>query len=558
MNKNKTTMIHLKNFILHKAFIGLCSLCLYCSSIFSQSNRFEIIKNLELIDEIYENLEKYYVETPKPGSMSVAGINAMLADLDPYTVFYPESDIEDYRLMTTGQYGGVGAVIRKIGNFVFFIEPYENSPATKSGVVAGDKIISIDGRSMENKNTEDVSTALKGPKGTYVEVKVERANKKQETIRIERDEIKLPNIPYSGMLDSDIGYIKLSSFTPSASSEVKKNFSDLKDKGMKKLIFDLRGNGGGLLMEAVHIVNIFVEKNQKVVETKGRIVEENREYRTLYDPVDLDIPIVVLIDGGSASASEIVAGSLQDLDRAVVVGETSFGKGLVQRTFDLKYGTKMKLTISKYYTPSGRCVQRLEYFDKNDGVKPTDIPDSLLHIFKTRNNREVIDGRGIVPDIEVKTPEMSRLSAMIYGNNLIFEYANKYVNNHPSIAQAQQFKLSDQEYEDFKTLVIQDTFTYSTESQEALKEILEILETEHFAMETSQEYQALLDKVVPSKTRDLEKYREEIQMLLENEIVSRYYYQQGRTIHSFNYDPSLKEAIKIINAPTQYQKILNP
>jgi len=558
-NKNKTTMTHIKEkHIYKKMFVVLLTLCLYSPYIFSQSNRFEIIKNLELIDEIYENLEKYYVETPKPGSMSIAGINAMLADLDPYTVFYPESDIEDYRLMTTGQYGGVGAMIRKIGDFVFFIEPYENSPAAKAGVIAGDKVISIDGRSMQGKNTEEVSTALKGPKGTAVEVKVERANNKQEVIRIERDEIKLPNIPYSGMLDSDIGYIKLSSFTPAASAEVKHNFNNLQTQGMKKLIFDLRGNGGGLLMEAVHIVNMFVEKNQKVVETKGRVVEENREYRTLHDPIDLQIPIVVLIDGGSASASEIVAGSLQDLDRAVIVGETSFGKGLVQRTFDLKYGTKMKLTISKYYTPSGRCVQRLEYFDKNEGVKPADIPDSLIHTFKTKNNREVIDGRGIVPDIEVETPEMSRLSAMIYGNNIIFQYANQYINDHPNIPIAKTFKLTDQEYEDFKKLVVQDTFSYSTASQETLQEMLSTLKDEHFYEDTKQEYEALLNKVVPSKTRDLEKYREEIQMMIENEIVSRYYYQQGRIIHSFNYDNALKKAIEIINNDVQYQKTLTP
>jgi len=548
-----TRRMKIKNFC-----VAWIAMCIWASSSLGQSNRFEITKNLELIDEIYENLEKYYVETPKPGSMSVAGINAMLEDLDPYTVFYPESDIEDYRLMTTGQYGGVGAMIRKIGNFVYFVEPYEDSPAAKSGIISGDKILSIDGRSMEHKSTDEVSTALKGPKGTSVAVKIERTTKNQETIAIVRDEIKLPNIPYAGILEEGIGYIKLSGFTPSASAEVRNNFNTLKEKGMQKLIFDLRGNGGGLLMEAVHIVNLFVEKNQKVVETKGRIVEENREYRTVYDPLDLKIPVVVLIDGGSASASEIVAGSLQDLDRAVIVGETSFGKGLVQRTFDLKYGTKMKLTISKYYTPSGRCVQRLEYFDRNEQDRPADIPDSLLHIFKTKNNRDVIDGRGIVPDIEVTTPEMSRLSAMIYGNNLVFDYANQYVEQHAEIGEANLFALSDQEYEEFKQLVIQDTFSYSTASQEALQEMKKTLETEGFSEETYQEYEALLSKVVPSKIRDLDKFQQEIKLLVENEIVSRYHYQRGRVVHSFNYDNALQKGIEIVKDNKQYQQVLKP
>lgn len=522
----------------------------------AQSNRFEVIKNLELIDAIYEHLDKYYVENPKPGSMSVAGINAMLEDLDPYTVFYPESDIEDYRLMTTGQYGGVGAMIRKIGDYIYFAEPYEDSPAAKAGVRAGDKILSIEGRDMSKKNTEDVSTNLKGPKGTTISVKVERPDGKQETMSITRDEIKLPDIPYAGLLDNEIGYIKLTSFTPTASSEVRKSFNDLKEKGMKKLVLDLRGNGGGLLIESVHIVNMFVPKGQKVVETKGRIAEENREYKTMTDPLDLNIPIVVLIDGTSASASEIVAGSLQDLDRAVVVGETSFGKGLVQRTFDLKYGTKMKLTISKYYTPSGRCVQRLEYFDKNEDAKPEDIPDSLLHIFKTKNGRDVIDGRGIVPDVEVEIPDMSRLTAMIYGNNLIFNYSTDYVKTHPKIAEAKDFKLSAEEYAAFKKYVLEDDFTYSTASEEQLKKIRETIEREGLDEDAKQEFEALMSKVTPSKERDLEKFQDEIKMLLENEIVSRYYYQKGRVLNSFNHDDILKKGIEVLQNTQEYNTIL--
>lgn len=523
---------------------------------FGQSNRFEVIKNLELIDAIYEHLDKYYVENPKPGSMSVAGINAMLEDLDPYTVFYPESDIEDYRLMTTGQYGGIGAMIRKMDAHVYIAEPYENSPASNAGLRAGDKILSIDGRSMENKNTEDVSTNLKGPKGTTIAIKIERPDGKQETLQVTRDEIKLPDIPYAGMLDNEIGYVKLTSFTPTASAEVRKNFLELKEKGMNKFVLDLRGNGGGLLIEAVHIVNMFVPKGQTVVETKGRIVEENREYKTMNEPMDLNIPLVVLIDGASASASEIVAGSLQDLDRAVIVGETSFGKGLVQRTFDLKYGTKMKLTISKYYTPSGRCVQRLEYFDKNEDTKPEDIPDSLLHTFKTKNGREVIDGRGIVPDLSVELPDLSRLTATIYANNLLFNFATDYVKTHPKIAEAKEYKLSDEDYALFKKRVLEDDFTYSTASEELLKKMKETIEREKLDEESKAEYDALMAKVTPSKERDLDKYQDEVKMLLENEIVSRYYYQKGRVLNSFNHDDILTKGIEILKNSQEYNTIL--
>lgn len=523
---------------------------------FGQSNRFEVIKNLELIDAIYEHLDKYYVETPKPGSMSVAGINAMLEDLDPYTVFYPESDIEDFRLMTTGQYGGIGAIIRKIDEFVFIAEPYEDSPAQKAGLRAGDKILSIDGRSMEKKNTEDVSSSLKGPKGTSITIKVQRPNGKEETISVTRDEIKIADIPYAGMLDNETGYIKLTGFTPTASAEVRKNFLELKEKGMKKFVLDLRGNGGGLLLESVHIVNMFVPKGQLVVTTKGRIVEENRDYKTMNDPLDLTIPVVVLIDGASASASEIVAGSLQDLDRAVVIGETSFGKGLVQRTFDLKYGTKMKLTISKYYTPSGRCVQRLEYFDKEDDEKAENIPDSLIHIFKTKNGRDVIDGRGIVPDVKVDVPDLSRLTATIYANNLLFDFATQFVKDNPTVADAGSFKLNDAEYERFKKYVLADTFTYSTASEEMLKRIKTTIERENLQEESKAEYEALMSKITPSKERDLEKFQKEIKMLLENEIISRYYYQKGRVQNSFNHDEVLKKGKEILNNSQEYNTIL--
>ena len=522
----------------------------------AQSNGFEVIKNLELMDQIYQHLEMYYVDEPQAGKLYKTGIDAMLKELDPYTVYYHESNIEDYKLMTTGQYGGIGALIRKIGEFTYIAEPYEGNPAEKSGLRAGDKILSIDGKSMVGLPSDDVSSSLKGPKGTTIEIEIERENVGKKKISVTRDEIKLLDVPYSGMLNETAGYIKLNSFTNTASSDVKSAFTDLKSQGMKELVLDLRGNGGGLLIEAVKIVNMFVKKDQVVVTTKGRVAEENRVYKTLENPVDTEIPLTVLIDEGSASASEIVAGSIQDLDRGVIIGTTSYGKGLVQRTYDLKYGSKVKLTIAKYYTPSGRCVQRLEYYDKEEGTKPKEIADSLLKVFKTKNGRDVIDGRGIEPDVEVTEKEFSRLTTMIYANNLIFTYATTYQIDHPSIAEAGKFALSDQDYETFKAYVLKEDFTYSTASEEMLKKMKETAVEEGFYDESKAEYEALMAKVVPSKERDLEKFKEEIKTLLENEIVSRYYFQKGRAKDAFRNDHTLEKALEILKNKTQFNTIL--
>lgn len=521
-----------------------------------QSNGFEVIRSMELLSQIYEQLDKYYVDDIEAGKLSKKAIDAMLNVLDPYTVYYHESDIEDYQLMTTGQYGGIGALIRKINEHVYIAEPYEENPAQKAGLRAGDKIIEIDGRSMVGKTSEDVSTALKGPKGTTVTILIERPDGKNETVSFNRDEIKIKDVPYSGMIDNEIGYIKLTSFTQTAHSEVLKAYNDLASKGMKKLVFDLRGNGGGLLIEAVKLVNMFVPKDQVVVTTKGRVIEENRTYKTMGAPVDLDIPVVVLIDEGSASASEIVAGTLQDLDRAVIVGATSFGKGLVQRTVDLDYGSKIKLTIAKYYTPSGRCVQRLEYNDKDGNAKPAEVPDSLLARFKTKNGREVIDGRGIEPDVKVEQKEYSRLTATLFVKNLFFNFATDFYYRNPSISDAQTFRLSDKEYQKFKEFVLKEDFEYSTASEEALKSFKETAEEEGFMEESQELFNELFEKVIPSKERDLDKFAKEIKSILENEIVSRYYFQQGRVKHTFNDDADLGEAISILKDQTRYNTIL--
>lgn len=521
----------------------------------AQSNGFEVLKSMELMDMIFQQLEMNYVDDIKPGEMGKTAIDAMLKELDPYTVYYHEANMEDYRLMTTGQYGGVGALIRKMGDFTYFAEPYEGNPAQKAGVKAGDKILSIDGKTMVKLPSDDVSSALKGPKGSSIEVKVDRQGKEM-TFNITRDEIKLPDVPYFGMLDTEVGYIKLNGFTQTASSDVRSAYDKLNSQGMKSLVLDLRGNGGGLLVEAVKIVNMFVKKGQTVVTTKGRIPEENRTYTTPSEPVDVKIPLVVLVDGGSASASEIVAGSLQDLDRAVIIGEQSYGKGLVQRTFDLKYGSKIKLTISKYYTPSGRCVQRLEYYDREAGDKPKAIADSLLKTFTTANGRKVIDGRGIEPDINVEKQDFSRLLAQLVTSNIIFNYATDYYYKHDKIGDAANFKLTPEEYAAFKTYALSQTFTYNTASEEQLEKMKKTAESEGYYEDLKAEYELLLTKVTPSKERDLDKFSEEINYYLSNEIVSRYYYQNGRSQQAFQDDLDVKKALDVLRNKQQYNTIL--
>lgn len=523
---------------------------------FCQSTGFEVLKNLEIMDQIFEHLELYYVDNPETGKVSKAAIDAMLKDLDPYTVYYHESNIEDYRLLTTGQYGGVGAQILKMGDFVVVSEVYEGNPAQKSGLMAGDKVLSIEGKSMVKKSTDEVSTAMKGPKGTTITMEVERPNQGKKTLSLTRDEIKIPDVPYTGIIKDKVGYIKLNSFTQTAHADVLKSFEKLKSEGMEQLILDLRGNGGGLLIEAVKIVNMFVPKNQTVVTTKGRIQEENKVYKALDNPKDLEIPLVVLIDEGSASASEIVSGSLQDLDRAVIVGSTSFGKGLVQRTYDLKYGSKVKLTIAKYYTPSGRCVQRLEYYDKKDGDKPSEIADSLLKTFKTVNGRDVIDGRGIEPDEKTGSETMSKFTKALIQNHVIFNYATEFRQKKSEIAAAEKFKLTDQDLSDFKNYMLKQDFSYSNSSEEQLKKWKEITEKEGDFDKIKAEYDAILLKLTSTKEANFEKSKSEIKNILENEITSRYYFQNGRIINGFTSDKSIANAIEILQNSSRYNTFL--
>ena len=522
-----------------------------------QSRGFEILKNLELMDQVHEYLDLYYVDEPATGYISKVAIDEMLKELDPYTVFYHESNMEDYRLMSTGQYGGIGALIRKMKEYTCIVQPYENSPAQKSGLRAGDKILSIDGVSMVGKSSDDVSSFLKGPRGTTIEVEIDRSVGGHKTFKVTREEIKLPDLPYSGMLSNNIGYVKLSSFSQTAFNSVKQAFDELKGLGMETAILDLRDNGGGLLMEAIRIVNLFVPKGQLIVSTKGRLKEENRAYKTREKPAFPDMRLVVLINERSASASEIVAGSLQDLDRAIVVGGQSYGKGLVQRTYDLKYGSKLKLTISKYYTPSGRCVQRLEYYEKGAKDKPTEISDTLLTTFKTKKGRDVIDGRGIVPDVEIEQENLGRLSSLLLIEDMIFDFATDFANNQDSIAGPDVFKLSDDDYRAFMAFVLKnDEFSYETASEIKLKELKKVADEEGYSEEIESSYEAIEKLVSANLEKELISIQPEISRWIESEIISRYYFQSGVSRHSFRFDLDLIKAKELLINLDMYNNIL--
>jgi carboxyl-terminal processing protease len=523
----------------------------------NQSNLdFEILKNLELFEMVYKQVDMAYVDEPNPGHLMRVAIDAMLKELDPYTVYIPESQIEDLKLMTTGQYGGIGALIQQQGKHVVLTEAYEGWPAAKSGLLPGDIFIEINDKSLEGLTSSEVSDLLTGKPGSELKIKVERQGE-FITKTVVREEIKMLSVPYGGMVTEDIGYVKFISFTQNSAEDVYNEFEALKKKGMKKFILDLRGNGGGLLIEAVKIVNMFVEKGEKIVWMKGRSADDITTWDATQKAIDPIIPMVVLVDGNSASASEIVSGALQDLDRAIVLGQTSYGKGLVQRPLDLKYNAKLKITIAKYYTPSGRCIQKLDYTHRSAGESAQNINDDNITKFKTKNGREVIDGRGIEPDISIPEKEYSRLTLTLVLEHIIFDFATKYRIANATIAPAKEFKLSDQEYQNFVDFVMAKTFTYSTQSSEMMEQLKKIAETENYFSDVQAEYNALFNKLNPSKERDLQKFKPELTELLEDEIIGRYYYQTGRIEKSLVDDPFILEAVKILNDQARYKTILN-
>ena len=519
---------------------------------------FEISKNLDIFSSVYREINVNYVEETHPGKLVKTGIDAMLSSLDPYTNYIAEADIEDYRFMTTHEYGGIGALIGTRDGKVMITEPYENSPATKAGLEAGDVIIEVEGVKAEGKNTSDLSAMLKGESGTEVKVTVYRAATDEEvTTTIVREKIKLDDVPYCGMIDDEIGYINLRSFTQTASRDVKRAFEDLKGQGMEKVILDLRGNGGGLLHEAVNIVNFFIPQGEKVVETKGKIKDHCSLHRALNAPLDLEIPLVVLIDEGSASASEIVSGSLQDLDRGVVIGQNSFGKGLVQTTTNLSYNSMLKMTIAKYYTPSGRCIQRIDYGKRDDRGKAQEVPDSLITEFQTRNGRVVHDGEGILPDIEVELEEYRDLLATLLGENIIFDFATDYYFSHDSIAPPEEFALTDQEFQSFVDFALSRDFEYRTSSTEMMKELKEVIEEDEFWEDVNEEFAVLSEKLERDKRSDMFKFRHEIQVILENEIAGRYYFSKGRIRAYMHHDPEVNKAKEVLNNSKYYRSVLD-
>jgi carboxyl-terminal processing protease len=524
----------------------------------AKDDYFEISKNLEIFATLYRELNIFYVDDTQPGELMKTGIDAMLESLDPYTTYITESQIEDFRFMTTGQYGGIGSLIREVDGEVYIAEPYEGFPAQISGLKAGDKILMIDGNTLEGKSQEDISKLLKGQSGTQLTITYERFGEIRKA-PITRQEIKIPDVPYFGMLNEEVGYIRLTSFTQTASKEVKDAFLELKEnQGMKKLVFDLRGNGGGLLREAVNITNFFVPKGQEVVRTKGKIKEWDQTYAAMNEPLDLDIPLVVLVDPGSASASEIVSGAIQDLDRGLVIGNKTFGKGLVQQTRDLQYNSKLKVTVAKYYIPSGRCIQRIDYAHKDLEGKVEEVPDSLLKWFETANGRKVLDGRGIHPDIDIEERQFPNVLATILGENLFFKYATKYEAEHAEIAPAKEFKISDEEYQEFVDFLEGQNYHYTTDTEAELQELIETAKREKYFELMGEEFTALEEKLLYKKDKDVHLFRDDIQMVLENEIVSRYYFQKGRVENTLSSDRAIAEAKEVLADTDRYKRLLRP
>ena len=520
---------------------------------------FEISKNMEILSTLYKELNTNYVDGVNPSDLMKTGIDAMLDKLDPYTVFIPESEIEDFRFMTTGEYGGIGSLIHKQGNYVIISEPYENSPAQKAGLKAGDKILKINDKSASGKSVEDVSTVLKGQPGTSFKLLIERASEsKPIAIEVVREKITIDPVPYYGMLESGIGYIKLNSFTQTASAEVKKALLELKAKNaIGGLVLDLRDNGGGLLNEAVNIVNLFVKKNEQVVSTKGKQKDKNRSYQTSNEPVDVTLPLVVLVNGNSASASEIVAGALQDLDRAVIVGSRTYGKGLVQNVFPLSYNTQVKITVAKYYIPSGRCIQEIDYAHKNSAGSNDNIPDSLITAYKTMHGRTVFDGKGIAPDVATDSSRLSTISYNLLTKYILFDYATQYAATHAAIEPASKFKLSDSDYNDFIAFTEKKGFEFKTVAEKELETVKKAAIYEKSWDDVKSQYDTMLKAIELHKKKDLIENKPEISLILQEEIVSRYFYQKGRIESTLSDDTGLKTAQKVLNDATKYTSILD-
>jgi len=520
---------------------------------------FELSKNIEIFASLYREVNTYYVDEIEPAKFMRTGIDAMLKSLDPYTDYISESEMEDFRFMTTGQYGGIGALISTKDDHVIIADPYENFPAQKADLRAGDVLLEIDGKAVKGKTTDDVSKLLKGQPNTEVKVKIQRVGEKQPLDKVlTRQEIKVESVSFSGMLDSEVGYINLSGFRTNAGNEVIAAINKLKGQGMKKLVFDLRGNLGGSLDEAIRISGIFIPKGSLVVDTKGKVKEWDKSYRTYHEPLDLNMPVVVLIDGSSASASEIVSGVIQDYDRGVLIGQKSFGKGLVQTVRPLTYNTQVKITTAKYYIPSGRCIQAIDYSEKDAQNRPVKKADSLRVAFKTKNGRLVYDAGGVSPDLALENRTVNNITASLLIRRHIFDYATLYRSVNPVLPKPEDYKMSNAEYEDFLAFIKEKDYDYTTESEKALEDFKEKAVKEKYFDAIQAEYEAMKAKQKHDKEMDVRKHKDEIVSFLEQEIVSRYYYQQGRTRASFRSDPEIKEAISILSDDQRYASIIKP
>lgn len=522
-----------------------------------EDNYFEISRNLDIFTTALRELTVYYVDPIDPQQLVDEGIYAMLESLDPYTTFIPEEEADDYRIMTTGQYGGIGALIGQRNEEVIISDPYEGFPAQKSGLMAGDMIRSIDGKSVKGKKYDEVSRMLKGQPGTSLQIVVAREGEAQPlTKTLVREEIQIKNVAYSGVVGQDVGFIRLTGFTDNAGTEVKHTVEDLiKNKSVKGIILDLRGNPGGLLNEAINVTNVFVEKGQEIVSTRGKVKEWDKVYRAGNPAVDTRIPLVVLVNSGSASASEIVSGSLQDLDRAIVIGQRTFGKGLVQTTRPLHYNTQLKVTTAKYYIPSGRCIQAVDYAHRNPDGSVGKVPDSLMNEFKTRKGRKVYDGGGIMPDYSTETEYLSTVGQALISNYLIFDYATQFRRNNATIGNALSFRLSDAQYADFVKWAMSREYEYKTETQLKLEALKEKAEKEKYFEHIQPQYEAALKALSGDKRKDLDLNSAEVRELLENEIASRYYYQKGRLEAGMEEDTDVQLAIRALRDPAIYQRI---
>ncbi len=553
-SENKKIMIkHLKRYW----FVVMLVLGIGFAGFKVDDRYFEIARNLDIFATMFKELNAFYVDEVNPNKTMRTSIEAMLKELDPYTVFYPEDDIEDYMTMAAGKYNGIGATVSSMDGAHTVVMLFEDSPADKAGIKIGDDILKINGVDIVNKNESEFGRLLKGQTGTSVRLTIKRYGQdKPVELSVNRDIVKTPNVPNYGMINQEVGYIQLSDFSVTAAKEIKASFSELKEKGMGKLILDLRGNPGGLLNMSIDICNYFLPKGSLVVETKGKVAEWNKKYLGNAQPIDTEIPIVVLINGQSASAAEIVSGTLQDYDRGVLIGQRSFGKGLVQTTRDLSFNSKLKITTAKYYIPSGRCIQALDYSHRNPDGSVGKVPDSLKNAFKTRNGRVVYDGGGVDPDIVLKARQLSSLTIALIREKKIFDYATKYYFEHRQLKPQQNFSLTDQEYDAFLVWLKKEQFSYQTQDERAIEGIVS-------SSRLSEDYNKMkgsideLRKVAQeSKNKGFETYKQEIRDQLELEILSRYYYQKAMKFVSFEKDPEVQEALDLFKNMNKYKAIL--